>query len=176
MQQGRPANAGGLAALIGKDRSGDGNCYFARPSFFSRFHARMTCTLVTRLPGVKAPSPMSGSSPDSTASGLPWRCRAGALGKGGQRHCGQCHAQRQNHADEPFLHKILSFSSALQAGRFCCTQCTTFCPLWTVLGTNRPANALKRPGAPHAPAKTENRPVCGYRTVFCSIGITGMAY
>ena len=57
----------GLAALIGKDRSGDGNCYFARPSFFSRFHARMTCTLVTRLPGVKAPSPMSGSSPDSTA-------------------------------------------------------------------------------------------------------------
>ena len=37
----------------------------------------------------------------------------GALGKGGQRHCGQCHAQRQNHADEPFLHKILSFSSAL---------------------------------------------------------------
>ena len=57
----------GLAALIGKDRSGDGNCYFARPSFFSRFHARMTCTLVTRLPGVKAPSPMSGSSPASTA-------------------------------------------------------------------------------------------------------------
>ena len=100
----------------------------------------------------------------------------GALGKGGQRHCGQCHAQRQNHADEPFLHKILSFLSALQAGRFYCTQCTTFCPLWTVLGTNRPANALKRPGAPHAPAKTENRPVCGYRTVFCSIGIMGMAY
>ena len=57
----------GLAALIGKDRSGDGNCYFAKPSFFSRFHARMTCTLVTRLPGVKAPSPMSGSSPASTA-------------------------------------------------------------------------------------------------------------
>ena len=57
----------GLAALIGKDRSGDGNCYFARPSFFSRFHARMTCTLVTRLPGVKEPSPMSGSSPASTA-------------------------------------------------------------------------------------------------------------
>ena len=57
----------GLAALIGKNRSGDGNCYFARPSFFSRFHARMTCTLVTRLPGVKAPSPMSGSSPASTA-------------------------------------------------------------------------------------------------------------
>ena len=57
----------GLAALIGKDRSGDGNCYFARPSFFSWFHARMTCTLVTRLPGVKEPSPMSGSSPASTA-------------------------------------------------------------------------------------------------------------
>ena len=82
----------------------------------------------------------------------------GALGKGGQRHCGQCHAQRQNHADEPFLHKILSFSSALQAGRFCCTQCTTFCPLWTVLGTNRPANALKRPGAPDAPAKNRKPP------------------
>ena len=58
---------GGLAALIGKDRSGDGNGYFARPSFFSRFRARMTCTLVTRLPGIKAPSPMSGSSPASTA-------------------------------------------------------------------------------------------------------------
>ena len=57
----------GLAALIGKDRSGDGNCYFARPSFFSWFHARMTCTLVTRLPGVKAPSPMSDSNPASTA-------------------------------------------------------------------------------------------------------------
>ena len=57
----------GLAALIGKDRSGDGNGYFARPSFFSRFKARMTCTLVTRLPGVKTPSPMSGSSPVSTA-------------------------------------------------------------------------------------------------------------
>ena len=57
----------GLAALIGKDRSGDGNCYFARPSFFSWFHARMTCTLVTRLPGVKTPSPLSGSSPASTA-------------------------------------------------------------------------------------------------------------
>ena len=82
----------------------------------------------------------------------------GALGKGRQRHCGQCHAQRQNHADEPFLHKILSFSSALQAGRFCCTQCTTFWPLWTVLGTNRPANALKRPGAPHAPAKNRKPP------------------
>ena len=37
----------------------------------------------------------------------------GALGKGGQRHCGQCHAQRQNHADEPFLHKLLSFSSTI---------------------------------------------------------------
>ena len=58
---------GGLAALIGKDRSGDGNCYFARPSFFSWFHARMTCTLVTRLPGVKTPSPLSGSRPASTA-------------------------------------------------------------------------------------------------------------
>ena len=42
----------------------------------------------------------------------------GALGKGGQRHCGQCHAQRQNHADEPFLHKILSFSSALPSRAF----------------------------------------------------------
>ena len=82
----------------------------------------------------------------------------GALGKGGQRHCGQCHAQRQNHTDEPFLHKILSFSSALQAGRFCCTQCTTFCPLWTVLDMNRPANALKRPGAPYAPAKNRKPP------------------
>ena len=58
---------GGLAALIGKDRSGDGNGYFARPSFFSWFHARMTCTLVTRLSGVKTPSPLSGSSPASTA-------------------------------------------------------------------------------------------------------------
>ena len=45
--------------LIGKDRSGDGNCYFARPSFFSCVHARMTCTLVTRLCGVKTPSPLS---------------------------------------------------------------------------------------------------------------------
>ena len=42
----------------------------------------------------------------------------GALGKGGQRHCGQCHAQRQNHADEPFLHKILSFLSALPSRAF----------------------------------------------------------
>ena len=42
----------------------------------------------------------------------------GALGKGGQRHCGQCHAQRQNHADEPFLHKILSFSVALPSRAF----------------------------------------------------------
>lgn len=111
----------GLAALIGKDRSGDGNCYFARPSFFSRFHARMTCTLVTRLPGKNTRAPVSL----------------------------QCYV---------------------------CIQCTTIYPLWTVLGMNRPANALKRPGAPHAPAKTENRPVCGYRTVFCSIGIMGMAY
>ena len=47
----------GLAALIGKDRSGDGNCYFARPSFFSWFHARMTCTLVTRLCGQEYPRP-----------------------------------------------------------------------------------------------------------------------
>ena len=117
----------------------------------------MTCTLVTRLPGIKAPSPMSGSSPASTAQRAALAVSGGA-GKGGQRHCGQCHAQRQNHADEPFLHKILSFSSALQAGRFCCTQCTTFCPLWTVLGTNRPANALKRPGAPHAPAKNRKPP------------------
>ena len=42
----------------------------------------------------------------------------GALGKGGQRHCSQCHAQRQNHADEPFLHKILSFLSALPSRAF----------------------------------------------------------
>ena len=69
----------GLAALIGKDRSGDGNCYFARPSFFSRFHARMTCTLVTRLPGVKAPSPMSGSSPDSTTQRAALAVSGGAL-------------------------------------------------------------------------------------------------
>ena len=48
----------GFAVLIGKDRSGDGNCYFARPSFFSCVHARMTCTLVTRLYGVKTPSPL----------------------------------------------------------------------------------------------------------------------
>ena len=27
-----------------------------------------------------------------------------------------------------------------------CTQCTTICPLWTISVTNRPANALKRPG------------------------------
>ena len=47
----------GLVALIGKDRSGDGSCYFARPSFFSRFHARMTCTLVTRLCGQEYPRP-----------------------------------------------------------------------------------------------------------------------
>lgn len=93
----------GLAALIGKDRSGDGNCYFARPSFFSRFHARMTCTLVTRLPGKNTRAPVSL----------------------------QCYV---------------------------CIQCTTICPLWTVLGTNRPANALKRPGAPDAPAKNRKPP------------------
>ena len=93
----------GLAALIGKDRSGDGNCYFARPSFFSRFHARMTCTLVTRLPGKNTRAPVSL----------------------------QCYV---------------------------CIQCTTIYPLWTVLGMNRPANALKRPGAPHAPAKNRKPP------------------
>ena len=41
----------GLVVLIGKDRSGDVNCYFARPSFFSWFQARMTRALVTRLQG-----------------------------------------------------------------------------------------------------------------------------
>ena len=30
--------------------------------------------------------------------------------------------------------------------------------LWTVLSTNRPANALKRPGAPDAPAKNRKPP------------------
>ena len=34
----------------------------------------------------------------------------------------------------------------------------------------------KRKNCRGTPAKTENRPACGYRTVFCSIGIMGMAY
>ena len=33
----------GLAALIGKDRSGDVNCYFAVTGFFSRARTRMAC-------------------------------------------------------------------------------------------------------------------------------------
>ena len=41
----------GLAALIGKDRSGDVNCYFAVAGFFSRARTRMTCNLATRLQG-----------------------------------------------------------------------------------------------------------------------------
>ena len=40
----------GLVALIGKDRSGDGNCYFAVAGF-SRARTRMTCNLTTRLQG-----------------------------------------------------------------------------------------------------------------------------
>lgn len=34
----------------------------------------------------------------------------------------------------------------------------------------------KRKNCGAHPQKTENRPACGYRTVFCSIGIMGMAY
>ena len=41
----------GFAVLIGKDRSGDGNCYFAGRGFFSRARTRMTCNWVTRWLG-----------------------------------------------------------------------------------------------------------------------------
>lgn len=159
MQQGRPAFAGRPCCAYWKGSIRRWQLLFRQTQLFQPVPCADDLYLGHTLAGRKGALAHVGQQPGlHSPAGCLGGVGRGALGKGGQRHCGQCHAQRQNHTDEPFLHKILSFSSALQAGRFCCTQCTTFCPLWTVLGTNRPANALKRPGAPHAPAKNRKPP------------------
>ena len=112
----------GLAALIGKDRSGDSNYYFAAAGF-SRARTRMTCNLVTRLRG-------------------------------------------RNDAFSPY-----------QAGSSVSCLVYHFLPALDDFRHESPRKCAETPRRYRAHLqKTENRPVCGYRTVFCSIGIMGMAY
>ena len=109
--------------LIGKDRSGDGNCYFAGRSFFSRARTRMTCNSVTRWRGLN-----DAFSPYQAGSSV------------------SCLVYHDLPALDDFWH---------ESPRKCAET------------PRQPKNCRTHP------QKTENRPACGYRTVFCSIGKYG---
>lgn len=67
--------------------------------------------------------------------------------------------------------------SPYQAGSSVSCLVYHFLPALDGFGHESPRKCAETPRRYRAhPQKTENRPACGYRTVFCSIGIMGMAY
>ena len=67
--------------------------------------------------------------------------------------------------------------ASFQAGRFLLYPVYHVLPALDGFGHESPRKCAETPRRYRAHLqKTENRPACGYRTVFCSIGIMGMAY